>query len=84
MSIMTMELRGLGTASEMEAAVARAVSPWRQGQPLNVLSTVTPSFDAAPSASSLLAQYGPTVGAGLAGLIVGLVLAKVARRRKKS
>lgn len=94
MSIMTMELRGLGNVPaqltpEATQTIIAAASQWRRDNAplLNMLQPgqQTPMIDTGvPSAGSLLSTYGPTVGAGLAGLVVGLVLAKIARRRKKA
>ena len=71
MSIMTMEMRGLGAntvSPEVQQAIARQYRA--TGSFLNVVGgpTSLPPIDTGvPSAGSLLAQYGPTVGAGLAG-----------------
>lgn len=88
MTILTMEMRGLRDISpEYTAAIVRATADWRResASMLNMMPSQTPlpSVGAGMNASTLLATWGPRVGAGLAGLAVGLVLAKLARRRKK-
>lgn len=90
MSMFSMELRGLGVLPEgvTEADYAAMVRVARN-QAATSFPVVVPGEQAAPgtgrtSFSSLLSQYGPSVGAGLAGLAVGLVLAKLARRRKRA
>jgi hypothetical protein len=85
MTILAMEMRGLGLTPEETAAVVR-VAQQQQIRPFLTFmptATATATMDAGANASTLLATWGPRVGAGLAGLAVGLVLAKMARRRKK-
>lgn len=89
MSIMTVEMRGLGITEAEAAAVRSAARAGGFQTPiLNYVGASAPiGLDpnaGVPSASSLLSQYGPTVGAGIAGLVVGLVLAKLARSRKRA
>ena len=87
MSIMTMEMRGVrGLRGPIAAQAAANQLAIRQAQgelrPALTDALFIGQDSGAVTGGDFISTYGVPIGAGVAGLAVGLVIAKLARRRK--